>query len=155
MDYFGIIDIDDSNTSLKLEENYVLGIRPNIVTIRDQHNLCIYDNNYFDTSSVLSCYINGEFILYHNCRYTSILEQIYYIINDEVKIIQTPSLIPIKIGMHNTNEYMYVKNLDISYQKNNVRDIIREILHQSKHHNIRINIMIRLYNNDKIFNLII
>jgi len=135
------------NTILKLKDNYdmiikennTIKITPKIISIIDPTQL---SNYAFTFSNILECEIDGTIISSPN--YSKVLEHIYTVINDGIKIIQTPTTFHLKTIEYNIEGFEYLPNVGISYQRKDANETIKEILIQAKHHNIKIDIMIKL-----------
>jgi len=156
MNFFTVIQNGDSSI-LKLKDDYLMNIcedgtleiKPKIIEITEKYQIPAYSFTY---SNVVSCLIDESILPYPN--YSKILESIYHLINDGVKIIQTPSTLNLKTGQHSTEGFQYLPALGISYQRKDANGCIKEIFHQAKHHNISVNIMIKLIDN-KILRIVI
>jgi hypothetical protein len=127
---------------MNISEDGTLEIKPKTILVTEQYQIPAYSFTY---SSVISCSINESILTYPN--FSKILENIYTFINDGVKIIQTPSTFHLKTGEHHTEGFQYLPVLGISYQRKDANGCIKEIFHQAKNHNIKINIMIKLVDN--------
>jgi hypothetical protein len=122
-----------------LKEDGTIKITPKIISIS---NLTQLSNYAFTFSNILECEIDGTIISSPN--YSKVLEHIYSVINDGIKIIQTPSTFHLKTVEYNKEGFEYLPIVGISYQRKDANGTIKEILIQAKHHNIPIDIMIKL-----------
>jgi hypothetical protein len=146
MNFFEVTE-NGINTILKLKDNYdmilkedgTIKITPKIISISDPTQL---SNYAFTFSNILECEIDGTIISSPN--YSKVLEHIYSVINDGIKIIQTPSTFHLKTVEYNKEGFEYLPIVGISYQRKDANGTIKEILIQAKHHNIPIDIMIKL-----------
>jgi hypothetical protein len=154
MNFFEVTE-NGINTILKLKDNYemiikedgTIKITPKITHIIEPAQL---SNYAFTFSNILDCEIHGTVISSPN--YSKVLEHIYSVINNGVKIIQTPSTFNLKTIQHELEGFEYLPDLGISYQRKDANGTIKEILIQAKHHNIKIDIMIKL-NDDTLVNI--
>jgi len=149
------IDYINNNKITKLiEEIYNNKILNNLI-----ENNCIYLNetikinninelkNIFTKSIIIKCYINN--IQFQKLKYNSIILYLYELIKD-INKIKSESLLNISLEKKYTDGYTYYKNLDISVQGVNANKSIKEIYKQATSNNIKINITIRLENNNII-----
>jgi len=151
MNFFEVTE-NGINTILKLKDNYdmvtnedgTIKITPKIISIISPSQL---SSHSFTFSNILECEIDGTIISSPN--YSKVLEHIYTVINDGIKIIQTPSTFHLKTIEYNIEGFEYLPNVGISYQRKDANGTIKEILIQAKHHNIKIDIMIKL-NDDRL-----
>ena len=153
MNFFEVTE-NGINTILKLKDNYdmitnedgTIKITPKIISIISPSQLSSYS---FTFSNILECEIDGTIISSPN--YSKVLEHIYTVINDGIKIIQTPSTFHLKTIEYTMEGFEYLPDVGISYQRKDANGTIKEILIQAKHHNIKIDIMIKL-NDDRLLN---
>ncbi len=82
-------------------------------------------------------------------KYKSILEQIYYIINDGTKIIKN-TILNIKTINKNDEGFKYLDNIGISIQGADSNKSLFEIINQSIINEIKIFIKIKLINENII-----
>jgi len=101
----------------------------------------------FLSSKIISCFINDNKI--DKLNYNSIIISVYNIINDGCIIIKN-SLLNIKTVSFTDKGYNYYENLGISVQGVDANKSIKEIYTQATLNNIKINITIRLENNNII-----
>jgi len=155
MNFFEVTE-NGINTILKLKDNYdmiinednTIKITPKIIHIIDPGQLSTYS---FTFSNILECKIHETIIPSPN--YSKVMEHIYTLINNGVKIIQTPSTFNLKTIQYEVEGFEYLSHLGISYQRKDANGTIKEILIQAKHHNIHIDIMIKL-NDDRLLNVL-
>ena len=146
MNFFEVTE-NGINTILKLKDNYdmilkedgTIKITPKVISIISPSQLSSYS---FTFSNILECEIDGTIISSPN--YSKVLEHIYSVIKDGIKIIQTPTTFYLKTIEYNIEGFEYLPDVGISYQKKDANGTIKEILIQAKHHNIKIDIMIKL-----------
>ena len=146
MNFFEVTE-NGINTILKLKYNYdmilkedgTIKITPKVISIIDPTQL---SNYAFTFSNIIECEIHGTIISSPN--YSKVLEHIYTVINDGIKIIQTPTTFHLKTIEYNIEGFEYLPDVGISYQRKDANGTIKEILIQAKHHNIHIDIMIKL-----------
>lgn len=101
----------------------------------------------FKKSAIIECKINN--IIIDTLKYKPIIEYIYYLINDGVKIIINTKL-NIKTIKKLDEGYSYLEQLGISFQNVDANKSILEILNQCLKNNISINIKIKLIDNNLI-----
>jgi hypothetical protein len=101
----------------------------------------------FMSSKIISCFIDDNKI--DKLNYNFIIISIYNIINDGSTIIKN-SLLNIKTISFTDKGYNYYENLGISVQGVDANKSIKEIYKQATLNNIKINITIRLENNNII-----
>jgi len=155
MNYFEVTE-DGIDTFLKLKDDFemiyvednTLQIKPKIKTITDPSQLSNYS---FTFSNIVLCTINNTEISSPN--YSKTLENIYAKIGDGVKIIQTPTTFHLKTIEYELDGFEYMPGVGISYQRKDANGTIKEILVQAKHHNIHIDMEIKLQDG-KVLNVI-
>ena len=110
------------------------------INITDIKDIKDYD---FKKSIILECLIdNKEFT---KLKYKSILEQIYKLINDGVKIIKNTKL-NIKTLKKEDEGFYYLDNIGISVQGSESNKCLLEIIHQCIENEIKLSIKIKLLN---------
>lgn len=155
MNYFDVTE-DGINIFLKLKSDFemilieddIIEIKPKIKTITEPSELSDYS---FTFSNIISCTINNTEISSPN--YSKTLENIYAKIGDGVKIIQTPTTFHLKTIDYELDGFEYMPGVGISYQRKDANGTIKEILVQAKHHNIHIDMEIKLHDG-KVLNVL-
>ena len=99
------------------------------------------NNSNFSNSNIIECKINGEY--FNKLKYRSILNHIYSIIGDGVKIIKKSNL-NIKIGKKEDNGFTYLEDLLISIQGVDSNKCLKEISNQCIENKISIYLKIEL-----------
>ena len=124
-----------------------------IIDINKDNSDEISDYN-FTFSEIINCKIDETVI--DKLKYRHILDKIYSIINDGAKIIKFNSFsdTSIKIGESKENGFYYNKHLGISIRGVDAQTNIKEILYQCTKNKIKIEMKIKLKNNN-IVNIII
>lgn len=133
-----ITNTDWSNIKNNLEKqiNNKFGIK--------EKKIADYD---FKFSKIMNCSLNDKII--KKINYRQIISCIYEIINDTPKIMETTNF-KIYKGKYSTTGYYYNKNLDISFQNNNAKCCINEIINMCTKFNIKLKMKIQLKNNNVI-----
>jgi len=99
------------------------------------------NNSNFSNSNIKECTINGE--NFNKLKYRSILNHIYSIIGDGVKIIKKSNL-NIKIGRKEDDGFTYLEDLLISIQGVDSNKCLKEISNQCIENKISIYLKIEL-----------
>lgn len=118
-----IIDYNDYVISYNENEDILLK-KNNIINISDINNVIKYN---FTKSNILSCIINGK--EYNRLKYKSILEQIYILIDDGIKIIKTSKL-NIKTIEKKDEGFYYIDKIGISVQGVDSNKCLYKIINQ-------------------------
>ena len=132
---YTIINKDNGDKLLKKITNV------NITNIKDIKD---YD---FKKSLIIECVINK--IQFNKLKYKSILEQIYNLINDGVKIIKNTKL-NIKTIKKEDEGFYYLDNIGISIQGVDSNKCLLEIINQCIENEIEISMKIKLFNDISI-----
>jgi hypothetical protein len=141
------IKINNIDYQIYPQHNKELILKPIlIINNLDKLNLLTFCN-----STIINCKINND--NYEIYKYRSILNKIYEIIDDGVKIIKN-SCLNIKTIKCTDKGFYYLKNLGISIQGVDSNKCIYEIINQCEKNNINLQINIKL-NNNKLINVVI
>ena len=135
-----IIDINQF-TITKQKNDDILLIKIKNININNIEDLKQHD---FKKSIILKCTINNSNI--QKLKYKSILNNVYYLINDGYKIIKITKL-NIKTTKKIDNGFYFIDNLGISVQGVDSTKCLLEIFNQCYHNNISLYIKIKLHNN--------
>jgi hypothetical protein len=129
---------------IKQGDNILLKKKRNI-KINDIDDLCNYN---FGSSEITKCIINDDEV--NKLAYKAILEHVYNIINDPIKIIDNRKL-NIKIGDQSGKKgFYYLDNLGISIQGADSNRCLLEILNQCTNNGIDIKLTIKLENGNNV-----
>ena len=110
------------------------------INITDIKNIKDYD---FKKSIILKCLINNED--FNKLKYKLILEQIYKLIKDGVKIIKNTKL-NIKTIKKEDEGFYYLDNIGISIQGVDSNKCLLEIINQCLENQIKLSMKIKLIN---------
>jgi len=144
MDTKSII-INNIEYEIYKQDNDDLLLKPiNTITINNLEQLSSHD---FSFSSICYCKIDGELI--NKSKYKVILNYVYTKINDGFKIIKNTS-INIKTINYKDKGFYYLEDLGISIQGVDANKCIYEIINQCIQNNIKIEIKIKLQNNQNL-----
>lgn len=139
------IDIDIVNYSIEHKDNGDVLLKKNLkIVINDINGMKKYN---FTKSTINSCIINDTIVM--KLKYKSILEKIYTIINNGAKIIKYSKL-NIKTIKKCDEGYYYLEKLGISVQCVDSNKCLTEIINQCNINNIKLNMIIKINNNDII-----
>ena len=111
------------------------------INITDIKDIKDYD---FKKSIILKCLINNED--FNKLKYKLILEQIYKLIKDGVKIIKNTKL-NIKTIKKEDEGFYYLDNIGISIQGVDSNKCLLEIINQCLENQIKLSMKIKLINN--------
>jgi hypothetical protein len=136
------LDINNFSTTV-LENGDILLTKIISVNISDIANLKDYN---FTNSTILSCSINNANNIKLNIKlkYRPILNYIYELINDGVKIIKQTKLNIKTIPKHDEG-FSYLENLGISIQGVDTNKRLYEIVNQVFKNEISLKMQIKLY----------
>lgn len=142
------INIDQNLYNIQQQgENIILKKKRNI-KINDIDELSNYN---FCKSKVIKCNIDDETL--NKLAYKQILEYVYNIIGDPIKIIDNRK-VNIKIGdLSGDKGFYYLENLKISIQGVDSNRCLYEIINQCTNNRFTIKMTIKLEEDDKIVNI--
>jgi hypothetical protein len=149
MDIYKFINLDNGDILLEkifIDKDYIIIIEQDNGNKLLKKIININDYN-FTKSQILECFINNK--EYHKLKYRFILNEIYNIINDGVKIIKNTK-INIKTLKKENEGFYYLHNIGISVQGIDSNKCLLEILNQCIENNIKIILKIKLINNNII-----
>lgn len=139
------IIIDSNNYIIINKENGDILLKKIIeTTIKNIEDIKKYD---FKNSIILDCSINNNKL--NRLKYKSIIEHIYYLINDGVKIIINTKL-NIKTIKKTDEGFYYLANIGISVQGVDSNKALLEIINQCTKNKISLSIKIKLIDNNII-----
>lgn len=139
------VSIDETKFDIEILENGNKILRKKI-TISNIDEIKDYD---FSNSNILNCEINDKSET--RLKYKSILESIYYIINDGTKIIKNTKLNILTLAKTDSGFY-YLEKIGISVQGVSSDKCLFEIMNQCIKNKIKITMRIKLFNG-KIVNI--
>jgi hypothetical protein len=133
--------IDNTNYNIIYKENGDILLQINNINITDIKDIKNYD---FKKSIIQITKINNED--FNKLKYKLILEQIYNLIKDGVKIIKNTKL-NIKTIKKEDEGFYYLDNIGISIQGVDSNKCLLEIINQCLENQIRLSMKIKLINN--------
>ena len=141
-----IVSYDGNEYKLIPQENgNILLSKINIINITSIDDIKKYN---FSNSCITKCILNNKYIE-NNKWYITILNNVYKLINNGVKIIKN-TILNIDTRTRNYNGFYYFKKLGISVQIPNANKCLYEIIHQCINNNIDIILNIILNDNTQI-----
>ena len=133
--------IDNTNYNIIYKENGDILLQINNINITDIKDIKNYD---FKKSIIQITKINNED--FNKLKYKLILEQIYKLIKDGVKIIKNTKL-NIKTIKKEDEGFYYLDNIGISIQGVDSNKCLLEIINQCLENQIKLSMKIKLINN--------
>jgi len=150
MEIYKYIQLD--NDDILLEKIILDTTKYNIIN-KDNGDIILKKLNYIDIKNIkdydyknsilLECSINN--IEFNKLKYKSIIEHIYYIINDGTKIIKNTKL-NIKTIIKKDEGFKYLANIGISIQGADSNKSLYEIINQCCENDIKLFMKIKLIN---------
>lgn len=150
MEIYKYIQLDNDDILL---EKIILDTTQYTIINKDNGDIILKKNNYIDIKNIkdydykksilLECSINN--IEFNKLKYKSIIEHIYYIINDGTKIIKNTKL-NIKTIIKEDEGFKYLANIGISIQGADSNKSLYEIINQCCENDIKLFMKIKLIN---------
>jgi hypothetical protein len=144
------MELDNDNIIISNIANYNISFyNGNMILKKIPKKINLDDIKKYDfkRSNIIEIYIDNKKI--DLCKYKQIIKYLYEKINN-INLIKTNTLLNIKDGKFTTDGYNYLDKLGISVQGIDSNKAIKEILNISNICNIKLNIKIRLENNEII-----